>query len=163
MGLRTLNVVRRADSVTPLKDAGADVVLVEGGDLTDQAAEAIGDAPLELIIDAVAGEPVAKLVSLLKAGGPIVSYTARNRQPLSIPIVDLIFRGLSVHGYWLNRWLDSTPQETIVRTYRELADLVRNGTLAAPVEATYALPDYREAIGHAARNDRHGKVLFTFQ
>ena len=162
-GLRTLNVVRRADSVTPLLDAGADVVLVEGADLTEQAAEAIGDARLELIIDAVASEPVAKLAPLLKAGGPIVSYTARNRQPLSIPIVDLIFRGLSVHGYWLNRWLDSTPQETIIRTYRELADLVANGTLAGPVEATYALADYREAIGHAARNDRHGKVLFTFR
>ena len=32
-GLRTLNVVRRADSVKPLRDAGADVVLVEGADL----------------------------------------------------------------------------------------------------------------------------------
>jgi len=41
--------------------------------------------------------------------------------------------------------------------------MVENGTLAAPVEVTYALADYREAIGHAARNDRHGKVLFTFQ
>lgn len=162
-GLRILNVVRRADSVTPLLDAGADVVLVEGADLTAQAAEAIGDAPLELILDAVAGEPVAKLAPLLKAGGPIVSYTARNRQPLSIPVVDLIFRGLTVYGYWLNRWLDSTPQETIVRTYGELAALVEDGTLAAPVEATYALADYSEAISHAARNDRHGKVLFTFQ
>ena len=156
-------MVRRADSVTPLLKAGADVVLVEGGDLTEQAAEAIGDAPLELIIDAISGEPVAKLASLLKAGGPIVSYTARNRQPMSIPVLDLIFRGLSVHGYWLNRWLDSTPQETIARTYRELAELVRDGTLTAPVEATYALADHRDAIGHAARNDRHGKVLFTFQ
>jgi len=45
------------------------------------------------MIDAVAGETTAKLASLLKAGGPIVSYTARNRQPLTIPIVDLIFRG----------------------------------------------------------------------
>src|SRR6476661_1202697 len=161
-GLRTLNVVRRADSVTTLLDAGADVVLVEGADLAEQAGETIGDAPLELIIDAVAGEPVAQLAPLLKAGGSIVSYTARNRQPLSIPIVDLIFRGLSVHGYWLNRWLESATQETIVRTYRKLADLVQNGTLATPVEATYALADYREAIGHAARNDRHGKVLFTF-
>jgi NADPH:quinone reductase-like Zn-dependent oxidoreductase len=161
-GLRTLNVVRRADSVTTLLDAGADVVLVEGADLTEQATEAIGDARLELIIDAVAGDPVAKLASLLKAGGSIVSYTARNRQPLSIPIVDLIFRELSVHGYWLNRWLDSATQETIVRTYGKLADLVRNGTLATPVEATYALADYREAIGHAALNDRHGKVLFAF-
>ncbi len=162
-GLRTLNVVRRADSVKPLLDAGAEVVLVEGADLAEQAADAIGDAPLELIIDAIAGETAAKLASLLKAGGPIVSYTARNRQPLSIPVVDLIFRGLSVHGYWLNRWLASTPQETIVRTYRELAALVGNGILAAPVEATYALADYREALGHAAQNDRHGKVLFTVQ
>jgi NADPH:quinone reductase-like Zn-dependent oxidoreductase len=162
-GLRTLNVVRRADSVMTLLDAGADVVLVEGPDLTERATNAIGDAPLELIIDAVAGEPAAKLASLLRGGGQIVSYTARARQPLSIPIVDLIFRGLSVHGYWLNRWLDSTPKKTIVRTYRQLADLVRNGTLAAPVEATYPLADYRYAIGHAAQNDRHGKVLFTFQ
>jgi hypothetical protein len=30
------------------------------------------------------------------------------------------------------------------------------------VEATYALADYREAIAHAARNDRSGKVLFAF-
>jgi NADPH:quinone reductase-like Zn-dependent oxidoreductase len=162
-GLRTLNVVRRADSVTPLLDAGADVVLVEGADLSERTAEAIGDAPLELIIDAVSGEPVAKLASLLRIGGPIVSYTARNRQPLSLPVLDLIFRGLSIHGYWLNRWLDSTPQKTIVRTYRERAALVENGILTAPVEATYALADYREAIGHAARTDRHGKVLFTFQ
>ena len=162
-GLRTLNVVRRAESVTPLLDAGADAVLVEGPDLTERAVEAIGDARLELIIDAVAGEPVAKLTPLLKADGPIVSYTARNRQPLSIPVLDLIFRGLSVHGYWLNRWLGSTPEETIVRTYRELAALVEDGTLAAPVDATYAIADYREAIGHAAENDRHGKVLFTFR
>jgi len=162
-GLRTLNVVRRADSVTPLLDAGADVVLVEGDDLAEQAADAIGDTPLELIIDAVGGEPAARLASLLEVGGPILSYTARNRQPLSIPVVDLIFRGLSVHGYWLNRWLASTPQETIVRTYRDLAALVAKGTLAAPVEATYTLAEYREAIGHAAQTDRHGKVLFTFQ
>jgi NADPH:quinone reductase-like Zn-dependent oxidoreductase len=148
--------------VKPLLDAGADVVLVEGADLGEQAADAIGDAPLELIVDAVAGEPVAQLAPLLKTGGSIVSYTARGRQPISIPIPDLIFRGLSVHGYWLNLWLDTTPQETIAQTYRELAALVADGTIAAPVEATYTLADHREAIGHAAQNDRNGKVLFAF-
>jgi NADPH:quinone reductase-like Zn-dependent oxidoreductase len=160
-GLRTLNVVRRADSVKPLLDAGADVVLVEGADLTEQAADAIGDASLELILDAVAGEPVAQLASLLKIDGQIISYTARARQPLSIPVVDLIFRGLSVHGYWLNLWLQTTPRDTVAQTYHELATLVADGTLAGPVEATYALADYREAIAHAARNDRNGKVLFA--
>ena len=162
-GLRTLNVVRRAESGKPLLDAGADVVLVEGADLTEQASDAVGDASLELILDAVAGEPVAQLASLLKIDGQIVSYTARARQPLSIPVVDLIYRGLSVHGYWLNLWLRRTPQDTVAHTYRELAALVADGTLAAPIEATYALADYREAIAHAARNDRTGKVLFSLR
>ena len=162
-GLRTLNVVRQAESVRPLLDAGADVVLVESADLTEQAANAIGDASLELILDAVAGDPVAQLTPLLKIDGQIVSYTARARQPLSIPVVDLIFRGLSVHGYWLNRWLQTTPRDTIARTYGELATLVIDGTLAAPVEATYALAHFRDAIAHAARSDRNGKVLFALR
>jgi NADPH:quinone reductase-like Zn-dependent oxidoreductase len=162
-GMRTLNVVRREESVRPLLDAGADVVLTEGAGLTERAADAIGGASLELIIDAVAGEPVTQLAPLSKVGGQIISYTARARQPLSIPVVDLIFRGLSIHGYWLNRWLQSTPRDTVAQTYRELATLVADGILAAPVEATYALVDYREAIAHAARNGRNGKVLFALR
>jgi NADPH:quinone reductase-like Zn-dependent oxidoreductase len=162
-GLHTLNVVRRTESVKPLLDAGADVVLVEGADLAEQAAEAIGDASLELILDAVGGEPVAHLASLLKVEGQIISYTARARQPVSIPVADLIFRGLSVHGHWLNLWLERTPRDTVAQTYHELSSLVADGTISAPVEATYALADYREAIAHAARSDRRGKVLFALR
>jgi NADPH:quinone reductase-like Zn-dependent oxidoreductase len=160
-GLRTLNVVRRAASVEPLLTAGADVVLVEGADLAERAADAIGDAPLELIIDAVAGESVAQLAPRLQIDGKIISYTARARQPLTIPIVDLIFRGVSVHGYWVNRWLQRTPRDTVTQTYHELATLVADGTLVAPVEATYALADFDQGLAHALRSDRHGKVLFA--
>jgi NADPH:quinone reductase-like Zn-dependent oxidoreductase len=162
-GLRTLSVVRRPESVKPLLDAGADVVLVEGPDLAKDAKDALGGAPLELILDAVAGEPAAQLASVLKSEGQIVSYTARARQPLSIPVVDLIFRELSVHGYWLNRWLHRTTRDAVVETYGELATLVADGTLVAPIEATYALADYGEAVARAARLDRTGKVLFALR
>jgi NADPH:quinone reductase-like Zn-dependent oxidoreductase len=40
---------------------------------------------------------------------------------------------------------------------------VADGTLSAPVEATYPLQEYRAAIGHAARGGRNGKVLFSFE
>ena len=104
---------------------------------------------------------MAQLASLLKIGGQVLSYTARARQPLTIPVVDLIFRGLSVHGFWVHRWLQRTPRDTVAQIYRELATLVADGTLSAPVEATYALTDYREAIASATRSDRSGKVLFA--
>ncbi|MCW3064759.1 MAG: trans-2-enoyl-CoA reductase [Solirubrobacterales bacterium] len=58
--------------------------------------------------------------------------------------------------------MQSTPRESVAETFREIAGLVADGTLAAPVEATYALSDHRAAIAHATRNDRNGKVLFRF-
>ena len=163
-GLRTLNVVRRAGAVQPLLDAGADVVLVSGDDLAKNAADAIGDHPIELILDAVGGETVRQLASLMKVGGAIVSYSALDRTHVIVSPGDLIFRNLSVHGYWLVNWLRNTPRTTIGETYRELAALVANGTLSTPVDTTYALEDHRAAIAHAAQNGdaRHGKVLFTF-
>jgi len=100
-------------------------------------------------------------IALAGKGGTGISYTARARQPLSIPIVELIYRDLSVHGYWLNRWLQRTAADTIAQTYHELATLVADGTLAALVEATYALADYRDAIAHSAQSERNGKVLFA--
>ncbi|HYZ54996.1 MAG TPA: zinc-dependent alcohol dehydrogenase family protein [Streptosporangiaceae bacterium] len=162
-GLRTLSVVRRADAVKPLLEAGSDVVLVEGDDLHRQAADALGHDRLELILDAVGGEPVAQLAKLMKVGGHVVSYTSRELQPVKIPVGDLIFRGINVHGFWLKNWLDATQPAEIFQTYRQLAALVANGALSAPVEATYALEDHRAALEHATRNGRHGKVLFTLE
>jgi NADPH:quinone reductase-like Zn-dependent oxidoreductase len=162
-GLRTLSVVRRADAVEPLLEAGSDVVLVEGDGLHREAADALGRDRRELILDAVGGEPVAQLAGLMNVGGHVVSYTARDLQPVSIRVGDLIFRGINVHGFWLNHWIDAAQPAEVIQTYQELAALVAHRTLSAPVEATYALEDHRAALGHAAsRNGRRGKILFAF-
>jgi NADPH:quinone reductase-like Zn-dependent oxidoreductase len=61
----------------------------------------------------------------------------------------------------VNLWLQATPPDTVARIYRELAALVADGTLSAPVEATHSLANYREALAHAARGERSGEVLFA--
>jgi NADPH:quinone reductase-like Zn-dependent oxidoreductase len=59
-------------------------------------------------------------------------------------------------------WLDATPSAQIAESYRRPATLVSEGVLAAPVEATYPLEECRDALAHAARPGRTGKVLFTW-
>jgi len=160
-GVRTLNVVRRESAVQELLDAGAAAVVVSNEDFSEQVAGALGGAPLSLVLDGVGGEPVTTLAGQLKVGGAIVSYAALGGKPIVVPPLTLIFRGLSVHGWWLKHWLDSTPPAKINETYRELAALVADGTLAAPVDATYPLEEYRAAITRAQASGRHGKVLFS--
>jgi NADPH:quinone reductase-like Zn-dependent oxidoreductase len=45
---------------------------------------------------------------------------------------------------------------------RYLGSLVADGSLSVPIEATYRLDDYRQALEHAGAAKRGGKVLFAF-
>ena len=160
--MATLSEEQLTDAVKQEAALRRVAVLVEGADLAEQAAEKIRGAPLELIIDAVSGEPVAQACLLcLRIGGPIASYTARNRQPLSISVLDLIFRELSIYGYWLNRWLASTRQgndrQHLPRAHCPKGHPGRAGRSDLPA---FAVPGSDRAR-RPKRSPR--KVLLTFQ
>lgn len=161
-GVRTLNVVRRPELAAELLDAGADAVVVSGPDLGEGVAKALGDAPLSLLLDGVGGEVVTELASRLSFGGTVVSYGAMSGAPAVVSPADLIFRDIRLRGFWLKHWLDTAPPPEITAAYARLAALVADGTLRAPVAATYPLEQYGDALAHAAQAGRDGKVLFTW-
>ena len=47
--------------------------------------------------------------------------------------------------------------------FAELVPLVQAGKLRAPVERTYPLPQVREALAHAHRGGRSGKIVLAMQ
>lgn len=161
-GLRTLSVVRRPEAAAELLALGADAVVVEGEGLGDEVAKALGDERLSLLLDPIAGEATGKLAAWLGRGGTLVSYGGMSGAPVTVGPADLIFRDLRVRGFWQKHWLDATPSEEIAARYDRLAALVADGTLHAPVAATYPLEQHREAIGHAVDAGRAGKVLFAW-
>jgi NADPH:quinone reductase-like Zn-dependent oxidoreductase len=163
LGLRTLNVVRREAAAQAVRRAGGDHVLVDGPDLGADITAALGEERLGLVIDAVGGPAVGELAHALRFGGTAVSYAFLSGQPPQVSILDMVFNGVSATGLWVVNWLRSTPRAEVLRTYQSLAELVTSGALAAPVEATYALGDYRKAFEHAATGERHGKILFRFE
>ena len=75
--------------------------------------------------------------------------------------VDLIFSGKTVRGFWIDDWFRRTDPADVAGVLGELATLVADGRLHAPVEATYPLTAVGTALDHAARSHRQGKVLLT--
>jgi len=55
-----------------------------------------------------------------------------------------------------------TPPEEIAAVYRKLAAKVADGSLAVEVEAVYPFSKIKEAVAHAARGGRSGKILMRF-
>jgi len=161
-GLRTINIVRREEAAEQLRADGVPNVLVSGPDLVDQVGALLGGEQLDLVVDALGGEQAGQLAALLRPGGKVIAYSALTGQPHILPISALIFRDISLHGFWLHTWLESAPRTEIENGYRELAGLVGDGTLSAPVEASYPIDQFREAISRSDRFRRAGKILFSF-
>jgi NADPH:quinone reductase-like Zn-dependent oxidoreductase len=160
-GVKTLNVVRREEAAEQVRQWGGDRVVLQGDNLHKDIEEALDGKKLSLVLDTVGGTPVGELAKSLKTGGSIVVYGIQSEQ-FPVFSLDFVFRGLSLHGFWLANWMRSAPRTEIQEVYQRLGDLVADGSLSVAVEQVYPLEQFKDAITQSLRSNRRGKILFTF-
>jgi NADPH:quinone reductase-like Zn-dependent oxidoreductase len=159
LGLKTVNVVRRDDVVAELKATGGDVVLVDGPDLAKRVKAETGGAPIALAVDGVADTATANLMGCLAEKGVLVFYSAISGKPFVGPAQPLIFRDVSLRGFWLANWFKTATPDQITEMYDRLTPLVASGAIKSPVAGTYSFAQIAEAVAVATKN--RGKALFT--
>ena len=160
-GLRTVNIVRRESLVEPLKGAGADVVLVDGDDLAERVKAATDGAAIMLGIDAVGGAATDRLGAALGEGATLVNYGALSGEPCLLAPTVIIFKDITVRGFWLAKWFRTATPEQQKELYGTLTGLIATGKLSAPVHATYRVKDIKEAVAVAAEGGRNGKIVIV--
>jgi trans-2-enoyl-CoA reductase len=160
-GYKTINVVRRADVAQELTALGADVVLEDGEELPKRVHKATGGAPVRLAVDAVAGSATLRLGETVAPNGIVVNYGAMSGKAPSLSPAALIFKNVTLRGFWLVHWLNQAPREAQAELMTRMAKLVASGTLHAPVDGTFPLENIREALTRALEAGRQGKVLLT--
>jgi NADPH:quinone reductase-like Zn-dependent oxidoreductase len=135
-GVKTLNVVRREEAAEQVRQWGGDRVVLQA--------------------------PVGELAKSLKTGGSIVVYGLQSGQSPAFSLGDFVFRGLSLHGFWLINWIRNAPRAEIQEIYQKLGDLVADGSLSAAVDHVYPLEQFKEAFEQSLKPNRRGKILFKF-
>ena len=158
-GLRTVNVVRRAELAEELKALGADVVLVDGDDLADRVASATGKAAIRLGIEAIGGAATGRIVDCVATEGTVVHYGSMSGEDPRVGRSNLIYRGVKLTGFMLGRGLAKRDAAKIREIYAELAAQVMAGTLYAPVDTVYPIEKIKDALAHADKGGRNGKIL----
>jgi NADPH:quinone reductase-like Zn-dependent oxidoreductase len=161
-GVKTLNVVRRGEAAEQVRQWGGDRVLLQGDNLHKDIEEALDGKRLSLVLDTVGGTPVGELAKSLKPGGSVVVYGLQSGQFPAMPPKEFIYRGLSLHGFWLINWIRNAPRTEIQEIYQKLGDLVGDGSLSATVEHVYSLDQFQEAFKQSLKSNRSGKILFQF-
>jgi trans-2-enoyl-CoA reductase len=164
-GWRTANLVRRVTERAPdLAALGADLVLEDGDPRTlDALLEATGGVRPPLALNAVGGDSGSSLLRLLAPGGSLVTYGGMSRRSFKVSTSQLVFDDLRLRGFWLSRWLDSTPPEQVRSDLDWLAGEAVAGRLVQAVDSSYSLEAFPAAIRRAQEEFRRGRVLFDLR
>jgi len=160
-GLKTVNLVRRESAVAGVQAQGGDVVLVDGEKLAERIQAATGGAAIKLGLDAVGGQATMRMAAALAEGATIVNYGALSGEPCIVTPRELVFRDVTLKGFWLARWFRVTPQDQQFKLLSELAGLIAAGQLHTPIQAGYEVAQIQEAVAAAAAGERQGKILIT--
>lgn len=157
--LRTVNVVRRPESITEVIACGGDVAIVDSDDLSQQVRNSVGNRPILLALDAVAGPGVQRLADCLSDGGQIINYGMLSGMPCEVRADQTIFRKISLQGFWVSNVLNSLTLDERRTIFSHLSELISTGKLIMPVDSTFPLSNLEEALRRAEQGGRTGKVI----
>ena len=113
---------------------------------------------LGLVADS-AGEATRRLSECLADGATIVNYGLLGGKPCMVPADRVIFKGLTLTGFWLVEHLGAMTRDEKAAFYGDLAARIADGSLMVGVEAVYPIEDITGALEHARRKGRDGKIL----
>jgi NADPH:quinone reductase len=159
LAFRTINVVRRREQAEELKKLGADHVIVESdGPIPEQVRKLVPEG-VRYAIDPVGGATGSGIIASLGLGGRCLLYGSLTDDPVSVPPRLAIGNDLRIEGFWLGAWAKQQRILTMLKLFRQVGDLMREGVLQTQFAATYSIEQIAKAVEHAATPGKGGKVL----
>ncbi|MFC5412804.1 zinc-dependent alcohol dehydrogenase family protein [Larkinella bovis] len=159
-GIQTIGTVRHNELDDELKAMGVTAIVnTEKEKLTSRVKALTEGKGVACVLEAVGGNTASDALKCLAKGGTMLLYGVLSLQNPSFNVGLMIFRELTVKGFWLSDWMRRVDSQTRQNVARNVLTLLVGGKIQLPVEATYPLSDIKKAIEHSEQPGRHGKIL----
>ena len=163
LGYHTLNFVRRPELIDELKSLGADAVFLDNEEGHAAAKALVAHHAPRLAANAVGGDSATRLLDILASEGTLVTYGAMSRRSVKVSNRHLIFKGVTLTGLWVTRWLEKADHADIYRVLHPLAEMMIEGSLRIAVDEVIPMKDFQQAIARAQTESRRGKVILDLR
>lgn len=159
-GIRVLGLVRRSEGIDELAAQGiGDIVATDSDDWKERALEITGGAEIRFGLESVGDSASGKMLTLLANGGTLIVFGAMQSPIMRVPSGEIIFRDLTIKGFWASKVGDEMSSDTRRGLFGELLTRLASGALTLPVEKTYPLEEIAAAVDANGAPGRAGKVL----
>ncbi|WP_421828584.1 zinc-dependent alcohol dehydrogenase family protein [Larkinella sp.] len=159
-GIQTIGTVRHNELNDELKALGITAIVnTEKEKLTSRVKALTEGKGVTCVLEAVGGNTASDALKCLAKGGTMILYGVLSMQNPSFNVGLMIFRELTIKGFWLTDWMRRVDSQTRQTVARNVITLLVGGQIQVPVEATYPLSEIKKAVEHSEQAGRHGKIL----
>lgn len=161
-GIKTICTVRRNDQISQLKELGAFAVInTKEEKLHRKVLEITNGKGVPCCMDAVGGDLADEILKCLSYGGLMLAYGMLSLKESVISNGLMIFKNLTIKGFWLSSWLGNAEKAERERIAKSVVTMLTSGELKLNIEATYPIDKVVEAVNHSSAEGRKGKILIT--
>ncbi len=160
-GIKVACTVRQDAQKSYLESLGADLVInTEKEKLQKEIASHTGDG-VSVVFDAVGGVLGAKALASIKSGGRMMVFGLLSLENIPLNSGLLIFKNITVEGYWLSTWMESMDEKTRNTAFKAVFGFLMADGSQVDVAAKYPLEQFKEALEAYEKPGRNGKILLV--
>ena len=168
MGIKTINIVRDRPDIDDLKhelkQLGGDIIWTEEElRKTSDFKEKILPRP-KLALNCVGGQSGTEVLRCLENKGVHVTYGAMSLKPVIAPNAALIFKDISVRGFWMSAWIENNlnnPER--IQMYNTLGQMAAEGSLNPPKNVFVSIEEHQEVMKNCMKGFKAGKYIFDLR
>lgn len=158
-GIHVVCTVRNSAQKQVLMDLGAHLVVDIRTESISKKIKEISEDGVDYVFDAVGGEQGTKALNCLKSGGKMYVFGLLSLEPITLHSGLLIFKNLSVSGWWLTSWWENLSPDQIKIAMRTVFTYLVQQEIMVDVQQKFALDQFKEAVIAYQKEGRTGKIL----
>jgi len=159
-GIKVICTVRRDDLNEELIKLGATAVINTETEILYKRVKQITDGQgIDYVFEAVGGKTGEKAMECLKIGGTMIVYGLLSLQSTPMNNGLILFKDLTIKGFWLSTWMANLSKEDKVSVSNEVFGMLSKSELKIDIEKRYPLDEIKNAIQHSEKTGRTGKII----
>ncbi len=159
-GIKTICTVRREEQADALQVLGAEAVVhTEKDKLTERVHALTNGRGVQACFESVGGELAEQALNCMGQGGKMIIYGALSGAPLPLNSGVMIFKELTIKGFWLSKWMEEANLITKAKLATDLYQLAKQGLIYLEAGATFPLEKAAEAVAYSEKSGKSGKAI----
>lgn len=159
--IKVAATVRNDSQKEVLEKLGADLVINSETEKIQKVIPEKTEGGVHVIFDAVGGMLGAKALACLRSNGRMMVFGALALENMPINSGLLIFKNLSITGFWLSTWIENMSAEQRMKAFEKVFGFLMQDSSQVDVAGKFDLSDFKEAIQAYETPGRNGKILLV--